>query len=87
MYVVKFEEKLQLTKVILAKLEKGQMHRTDLLKHVIESCGSPAKFDKVFKWLKDTERICKVGPSYRDAYKITWKGKQFLDGLMAEDKK
>jgi len=81
----KFEEKLQLTKVILAKLEKGPLCRTDLLKYVIESCGSPAKFDTTFNWLKATGRIRKIGSHHRDAYEVTWKGRQFLVGLIVED--
>lgn len=83
----KFEEKLKLAKVILAELQKGSLRRVDLLKRVIQSCGSPAKFDSTFNWLKQTGRIRKAGPGHRDPYKITWKGKQFLAGLVAEGEK
>lgn len=83
----KFEEKLKLAKVILTELGKGPVRRVDLLKRVIQTCGSPAKFNSTFKWLKETGRICKAGPGHADPYKITWKGKQFLAGLIAEGEK
>lgn len=83
----KFEQKLKLAKVILTELEKVPVRRVHLLKRVIQTCGSPAKFDNTFNWLKDTGRICKAGPGHADPYKITWKGRQFLAGLIAEGEK
>ncbi len=82
----KFEEKLRLAKVILTELEKKPIQRVELLKHVIQACGSPARFDSTFNWLKETGRISKAGRSHKDPYKITWKGTQFLAGLSAEEK-
>jgi hypothetical protein len=80
----KFEEKLKLAKVILTELEKGPVRRVYLLKRVIQSCGSPARFDSTFNWLKKTRRIRKAGSGHTDPYKITWKGERFLAGLVAE---
>ena len=83
----KFEQKLKLAKAILTELEKGPIRRVDLLKRVIQSCGSPARFDSAFNWLKDTGRIKKAGARHTSPYEITWKGEQFLSGLTAEGEK
>jgi predicted transcriptional regulator len=83
--VGKFEEKLQLTKVILTSLEKQGLSRTSLLKRVIDACGSPAKFDTIFDWLKDNGYVAKAGEGHRAGYVITWKGRQFLAGLIAKE--
>lgn len=83
----KFEEKLKLAKVILTELKKGPACRVNLLKRVIQSCGSPARFDNTFNWLKRTGRIRKAGLGHRDPYEITWKGQQFLSGLIAEEER
>ena len=83
----KFEEKLKLAKVILTQLERGPVRRVSLLKRVIHSCGSPARFDSTFNWLKKTQRIRKAGPDHTASYQITRKGEQFLAGLIAEGEK
>ena len=83
----KFEEKLKLAKVILTQLQRSPLHRVDLLKRVIQSCGSPARFNSVFNWLKSTGRVCKTGLNHRDPYKITQTGEQFLAALLAEGEK
>lgn len=81
----KLEEKFGLMKTILRELRKQPLRRTFLLKKVIETCGSPAKFDSVFNWLKKHGYVVKAGPKLRDPYKITWKGEKFLAGLIAEE--
>jgi len=75
----------RLAKEILTELEKRPLRRTRLLTHVIQTCGSPARFDSVFKSLKQAKRIRKVGPRLRDPYKITWVGRQYLAGLIAKE--
>jgi len=81
----KLEEKFRLMKTILGELKKQPLRRTLLLKKVIEVCGSPARFDSVFNWLKKYGYVVKAGPQLRDPYKITWKGEKFLAGLRAEE--
>ena len=76
----------KLAKVILTQLKRGPIRRVSLLKRVIQACGSPARFNGTFNWLKTTGRIRKVGARHMDAYQITWKGERFLAGLIAEEK-
>lgn len=82
----KIQEKYErLAKEILSELEKRPQRRTRLLIHVIQICGSPARFDSVFRSLKQAKRIRKVGPRHTDPYKITWVGRQYLAGLIAKE--
>lgn len=87
MWLDKFQEKLKLAKVILTQLKKGPLRRVDLLKRVIQACGSPSRFNSTFNWLKTTRRISKTGYGHRDPYKITWMGEKFLDALESEGEK
>ena len=82
----KIQDYEKLAKVVLMQLKKDPVRRVSLLKRVIQACGSPARFNGTFNWLKTTGRICKVGAGHMDAYQITWKGRQFLAGLIAEEK-
>lgn len=74
-----------MAKVILKQLEKGQQQRTSLLKRVIQTSGSPAKFDSVFSWLKINRYIMKSGSRHREPYKITSRGRKFLAVLDSEE--
>lgn len=76
---------MRLAKVILEELAKGRKQRTALLKSVIQTSGSPAKFESVFNWLKKDGFIVKAGRRHLDPYKITRKGRRFLAGLESEE--
>jgi len=75
------EEQDHLARIILSCLEKrGRICRTDLLKLTLRQCGTPAKFESLFEYLRRKGFIEKLGePRTRAPYRITEKGKKFLE--------
>ncbi len=79
----KREEQDRLAKIILSYLERyGKLCRTDLLKLTLRRCGTPRKFDSIFEYLRRKGFVEKLGePRSRAPYKITEKGRKFLEVL------
>lgn len=75
------EEQDRLAKIILSCLERrGRVRRTDLLKLTLRQCGTPRKFDSIFEYLRRHGWVEKLGPPRsRAPYRITEKGRKFLD--------
>jgi len=77
------EEQDLLVRIILSCLDKrGNLCRTDLLKLTLRQCGTPRRFEGLFTYLRRKGYVEKLGPAgSRAPYKITEKGKTFLEAL------
>ena len=81
----RFTEKSRLIKVILESLEEEPQRRDQLLKNVLEACGSTAKFSSVFSWLKKEGFIVKTGQKHTAPYALTVKGRKRLTAIREEE--
>lgn len=74
-------EKHNLAKVILRELSKQPLGRTKLERKAVIHCGSRSKFESLFAYLLENGYIEKSSEKHRAPYRITEKGKRFLEGL------
>ena len=72
------EEKLKLAKIVLSKLEDGPKRWTELLKLTLAECGTPHKFQSILDFLLEKGYVDRPE---RGLYRITDKGRQFLQAL------
>jgi DNA-binding PadR family transcriptional regulator len=70
-----------LAKVVLAELSKGPLRRRDLHKRTLRQCGTPATFTSTLNYLKQRGHVEKMSTKHTAPYRITEKGKRFLEGL------
>jgi predicted transcriptional regulator len=77
----KIVEQEKLEKIILAELVHGAQSYTSLCKKTLSKCGTPATFWHIFSHLKQSGRIEKVSGERRAPYRLSEKGKQFLEAL------
>jgi predicted transcriptional regulator len=71
---------LERIRVILRELSRSSMRRTRLEKRFIQkTSGSPANFKTTFRFLVEDGCIEKCGAERRAPFRITEKGKAFLD--------
>jgi len=69
------DEKLRAARIILGKLEEGQMRWTYLVKAVVKESPSPWKAQTIIEWLLENKHIERPE---RGLYQITEKGRQLL---------
>jgi len=74
-------EKHRLAKVILHELNRQSLGRSRLERKTIMHCGSHSKFESLFAYLLGNGYIEKAGEAHRAPYRITEKGRKFLEGL------
>lgn len=77
------EERLTLAKTILRELSKEPLPRIILDKRTTYEFGTHATFEGMFQWLFQKGCLEKSGQKKRDPYRITAKGRKFLDALEA----
>ncbi|MEM0314103.1 MAG: hypothetical protein QXQ41_06120 [Candidatus Bathyarchaeia archaeon] len=78
----KRERDLHLARIVLAELVKaGSLRRRDLEKRTLIKCGTRATFDSILAFLKNQGYITKASAEQMAPYKITEKGKRFLEAL------
>ena len=78
------DERLTLAKTVLRELSREPLSRTRLDKKVTGKIGTHASFEGMFRYLIQKGCIEKSGQNKRDPYRITEKGKRFLEGLEAK---
>ena len=72
----------RLAKIVLAELsEAGPLRYTELHKRTLRQCGTPATFNSIFSYLKQHGHVKKTSTKHTAPYRITEKGKRFLEGL------
>ncbi len=76
------EERLKYAKVILREVSREPLGRTALCKRFVVASGSPASFDGIMRFLVRNGYIEKVLAEHRAPYRITDRGKRFLEGLI-----
>ena len=74
----RLNEKLRIAKIVLEKLKEGSMRWTPLTKFIIQKSPSPWKAQTIIKWLLSHDYIERPE---RGIYKITEKGRHFLETL------
>jgi len=73
---------IKLARIVLAELSKaGVLRYTQLHKRTLKQCGTPATFRSIFNFLKQNGHIEKTSAEHTAPYRITEKGKRFLEGL------
>jgi len=76
---------LNFAKIVLMELERlGPLGRTQLEKRTLIKAGSGAtraRFDGVFEFLKEHGYVEKASEGYRAPYRITEKGRRFLEAI------
>ncbi|MEM3596512.1 MAG: hypothetical protein QXJ53_00035 [Candidatus Bathyarchaeia archaeon] len=78
----KRERDLHLARIVLAELVRaGSLRRRDLEKRTLIKCGTRATFDSILAFLKNQGYITKASAEHTAPYKITDKGKRFLEAL------
>lgn len=77
----KIVEQEKIEKIILAELVHGPQSYTALCKKTLSEGGTPATFWHIFSHLRQSGRIEKVSKERRSPYRLTEKGKQFLEAL------
>lgn len=75
------EERLRLAKIVLSELNKQPLGRTELEKRTVKQCGTHATFEGIFRYLKKKRYLEKTEQRHRAPYRITEKGRKFLEGL------
>jgi len=70
-----------LAKVVLAELSKKALRRRDLHTRTLRQCGTPATFASILNYLKQHGHVEKTSTKHTAPYRITEKGKRFLEGL------
>jgi len=75
------EERLRLAKIVLSELDRRPLSRTELEKRTIKQCGTHSTFEGIFRYLKQNGYVEKTAPRHRAPYRITEKGRRFLEGL------
>lgn len=79
-----FEEKLRLARIVLNQLQRaGQLRRTELEKRTVKQCGTHATFEAIFRYLLRNGYVEKTSNEFRAPYRMTEKGKKFLEALDA----
>lgn len=73
--------RLRLAKIVLHELNRMPLSRTQLEKRTVRGCGTHASFEGIFQYLKENGYVEKSGERHRAPYRITEKGKKFLEGL------
>jgi len=81
--VKSLDERLTLAKTILRELSRQALSWTQLDKKVTHEIGTRSKFEAMFRWLICKGCIEKTGQKTRDPFRITEKGRKFLQGLEA----
>ena len=78
----KRERDLHLARIVLAELVRaGSLRRRDLEKRTLIKCGTRATFDSILAFLKNQGYITKASAEHMAPYKITEKGRRFLEAL------
>lgn len=78
----KFGEKLNLAKIVLQQLlRRGPLSRTEINKRCIMKCGTPSKCSSMFAYLVQNGYVEKTAQRHRAPYRITEKGRKFLEAL------
>ncbi|MEM2631356.1 MAG: hypothetical protein QXE00_02180 [Candidatus Bathyarchaeia archaeon] len=73
---------IRLARIVLAELAKaGSLRRRDLEKRTLIKCGTRATFDSILAFLKNQGYITKASAEHMAPYKITEKGRRFLEAL------
>jgi predicted transcriptional regulator len=75
------QERLRLAKIVLNELNKQPLRRTELEKRTIRQCGTHNKFVTILRYLKQSGYVEKAQPKLRAPYRITERGRKFLEGL------
>lgn len=75
------EERLKYAKVILCAVSREPLGRTALCKRFVVASGSPASFDGLMRFLVRNGYIEKASSAHRAPYRVTDRGKRFLEGL------
>jgi predicted transcriptional regulator len=75
------QERLRLAKIVLKELNKRPLRRTELEKRTIRQCGTHNKFVTILRYLKQSGYVEKAEPKLRAPYRITERGRKFLEGL------
>jgi len=68
-----------LAKIVLAQLNQQNLRYTQLYKRVLAHCGTPSSFERVFLFLKQGGYVEKSGGEHIAPYRITERGKRFLE--------
>lgn len=76
------EERLRYAKVVLREVSREPCSRTFLAKRFIQASGSPASFESIFSFLRVNGYVEKVSAAHRAPYRITERGRRFLEGLL-----
>ncbi|MEM2107832.1 MAG: hypothetical protein QXL10_00910 [Candidatus Bathyarchaeia archaeon] len=79
--MMNLEERLRYAKVILREVSREPCSRTFLAKRFIQASGSPASFETLFRFLRANGYVEKVSDEHRAPYRITERGRKFLEGL------
>jgi len=77
----RLKERLRLAKIVLAELSKQPLRLVELEKRTVKQCGTHAKFQSIFRFLKQNGYVEKAGTQRTAPYRITEKGQKFLEGL------
>ena len=72
------DEKLRVARIVLQKLRDGPMRWTPLTKAILRESMTPWKAQSILDWLR---RRGYVERPQRGVYRITEKGRRFLDTL------
>jgi predicted transcriptional regulator len=75
------QERLKYAKIVLRELSREPLSRTMLNKCFIQQSGTNATFEGIFQFLVKNGYIEKSGSAYRSPYRITERGRKFLEGL------
>ncbi|MEM2108747.1 MAG: hypothetical protein QXL10_05645 [Candidatus Bathyarchaeia archaeon] len=75
------EERLRYAKLILREVSREPCSRTFLTKRFVQASGSPASFASLFRFLRDNGYVEKASAAHRAPYRITERGRRFLEGL------
>jgi predicted transcriptional regulator len=79
--VKNLEERLKYAKLILREVSCENLGRTALCKRFVQASGSPASFDGLMRFLVRNGFVEKSGSRHRAPYRLTERGRRFLEGL------
>jgi len=82
---MKADERDRLAKIMLAELSQaGPLRRRELHKRMIRRCATPATFVNILNYLKRHKYIEKTSAKHTAPYRITEKGRKWLEILLEE---
>ena len=74
----RLDEKLRVARIVLQKLRDGPMRWTPLTKAILRESMTPWKAQSILDWLRRRDYVERP---QRGVYRITEKGRRFLDTL------